>query len=142
MRSPQNHFSSLQKLFIMPQITVLDRQNRVVDIIIVSNDLASKLEGVKNASELEFFTVELLEELDRLFLCSVLNNFNLEDKSKDNYWNLNKATFFALNLYPWYQDLTGLISAIKHLRRGGRGLIIQLTSLLYFSIFLDSISFI
>ena len=126
----------------MPQITVLDRQNRVVDIIIVRSDLASKLEGVRNASELEFFTVELLEELDRLFLCSVLDKFNLEDKSKDNYWNLNKATFFALNLYPWYRDLTGLISAIKHLRRGGKGLIIQLASLLYFSVFLDSISFI
>ena len=112
----------------MPQITVLNKQNRVIEIIIVSPDLALKLKGVRNASELEFFTVELLEELSDKFLRSVLDNFNLENKSKDRYWNLNKATFFALNLYPWYQDFTGLISAIKHLRRGGRGLIIKLTS--------------
>ena len=113
----------------MSQITVTNKQNQVIDAYIVSKDLYKNLEGVATASSLEFFTVELLEELEGKFLRSLLDSFNLYDKSKDIYWNLNKASFFALSLYPWYQDFTSLLCAIKHLRHNGANLIIKLTCL-------------
>ena len=113
----------------MSQITVSNQQNKVIEAYIVSEDLYKKLEGVACASSLDFFTVELLEELQGKFLRSLSDNFNLSDESKDTNWNMQKADFFAFNLYPWYQDFSALLSAIRHLHFECSELVIKLTSL-------------
>ena len=54
----------------MSQITVTNQQHQVVEIYIVSQNLYQNLASVASASFLDFFTIELLEELEAKFLGS------------------------------------------------------------------------
>lgn len=108
----------------MSQITLLNQDRRVIDIYIVSEDLYRKLNSVAIASSLEFFTVELFEKLQSKFLQSLITKFNLQNQEKNSFWHLNKAQFYALNLYPWYQDFLVLLSSISQYHSPDRTLII------------------
>lgn len=113
----------------MSQITVLNQERRVIDFYIISEDLYQKLNSVAIASSLEFFTIELFEELQSKFLESTITNFNLYNSNQNRIWNLNKAQYYALNLYPWYQDFLSLMNSITQLPSSNSILLIELTSL-------------
>ena len=67
--------------------------DRFTDFYVVSADLHRKLSSIAVASSLEFFTIELFEELQAEFLQSVVNLFNLRDPNKDRAWHFKQAQF-------------------------------------------------
>lgn len=112
----------------MAQITITNDQHQVVDFYIIEEDLFNKLLSVQQANQIQFFTYESLLELKQSFLSALLDKFQIRNKNKNQIWHTNKANFYALSLYPWYEQFVALIDAIEKLNYSLCELQVHLTS--------------
>ena len=104
----------------MPQITVLDKDNRILDKLPVSTELFSNLKSYKTTHSLSYITFPELKAAKFALEIIVAFHYGLDMKTSVSLETTETQCskllhFLILNRYPWYGELSSLLNAIDRL---------------------------
>ena len=97
----------------MPQITVIDSQQQIIDCYIISDELLIELTRTASIFELKLLSINFLKELQSRFSDFITHKSDLENTKEK-----------AEQLFPWYSNLLELIQHLDNLNN--TDLLIQL----------------
>ena len=103
----------------MPQITVFNLQQQIVDCYIVSSELFEELTRVTSIFELDCFPISLLEELERRFLTVLSQRLSQDFDSQTVNLQIEQN-------FPWYLELLQLLKCLRSENANNPGLSLSL----------------
>ena len=107
----------------MPQITVFNPQQQIVDCYIISVELFEEIAFISSVFDLNPFYISFLEELENRFL-TVISQHLSQHLSQD--FDLQTVNLQIEQNFPWYLELLQLLKCLRSKNANNLGFSLKL----------------
>ena len=116
---------SLPQSFIMPQVTVFNSQQQIVNCYIISDELFTEIDDVISVFDMNIFYLSWLEEFENRFLSVLAHNLS---QHLPHDFDSQTVNLFIKQNFPWYLELLELIKYLRSIVTEHDGLSLKLVN--------------
>lgn len=109
----------------MPQVTVFNSQQQIVNCYIISDELFTEIDDVISVFDMNIFYLSWLEEFENRFLSVLAHNLS---QHLPHDFDSQTVNLFIKQNFPWYLELLELIKYLRSIVTEHDGLSLKLVN--------------